>query len=225
MIFGALARPPRFLTETEVLSLHESAIQQHGGSTGVRDENLLGSAIAMAQQGFSGEFAHTVPFGMAAAYAFHICKNHPFVDGNKRTAFGACAAFLFLNGWELVSADNVTAEQIVAIAENRLDKTQFERWLMEHCRPRPSNELRDFFAGLRYEQLATKFSSLGAGSVPERIASILEASQAMPAVHEANLGAMAAEQAGDALSATILRQHSLLLTAMYRIAEDAGYEW
>ncbi len=225
MIFGALTKPPRFLTEAEVLSLHEAAIQRYGGSMGLRDPGLLASALAMPQQGFSGEFAHTVPFVTAAAYAFHICKNHPFVDGNKRTAFVACVTFLFVNGWELTSADEVTAEQILGIAEGRIDKAVFELWLSERCKARPSTELRDFFASLRYEQLASMFVSLAAGPVHERVASIIEAATAIPAVDEANLGAVAAEQAGDAQNAEILRQHALLLTAMYRIAEDAGHGW
>jgi death-on-curing protein len=225
MMIGALTRPPRFLSEAEVISLHEASIEAHGGSLGIRDHGLLQSALAMPQQGFSGDFAHTIPFGMAAAYAFHICKNHPFVDGNKRTAFVSCVTFLHINGWELVAPDEIAADSILAIAESNLDKTTFELWLHSNCKARPTLELRDFLAELRYEQLASIFASIAAGPIQERVASILEAAQAIPAIYEANSGAVSAEQAGDSQSAAILRQHTMLLTALHRIAEDMGYEW
>jgi prophage maintenance system killer protein len=79
--------PLRFLTVQEVLEAHEAAVRLHGGSAGVRDGQLLDSAVHMAQASYGGEFLHPGPFDMAAAYLFHIALNHPFVDGNKRAAW------------------------------------------------------------------------------------------------------------------------------------------
>lgn len=101
MIVGVLPKPPRFLEIDEVLTLQESAVDEYGGTYGVRELGLLEAAVNMPRQAIDGAFTHEIPFGMAAAYAFHICKNHPFVDGNKRTALAVCIVFLRLNGWEL----------------------------------------------------------------------------------------------------------------------------
>jgi death-on-curing protein len=85
---------PVFLTTEEVLVIQADQIRRYGGSEGLRDENLLLSALAMPQSGFGGEYLHGDDFEMAAAYLFHIVMNHPFIDGNKRV--GAVAARLFL---------------------------------------------------------------------------------------------------------------------------------
>ncbi len=89
---------PEFLTLSEVLEIHKAQIEAHGGSDGVRDLGLLESALAVPQASFGGAFLHAAPFEMAAAYAFHIAENQPFVDGNKRTALAAALIFLELNG-------------------------------------------------------------------------------------------------------------------------------
>lgn len=225
MIRGVLPHPPRFLTLDEVLSLHETAIDAHGGSHGVRDHGLLESALAMAPQSFGGEFAHEVPFAMAAAYLFHVCKNHPFVDGNKRTALAACVVFLRLNGWELGASEEAAVEAVLNISTDVWNKAKAAEWLESACRPRPSIELRNFFRNLNYQALASTFAGVSAGSVEERVATILEASRAIPGIAEANNGALHAEELGDTQSAAILRTQGQLLTALYRIAEDMGYEW
>lgn len=225
MTRGVLHRELRFLTLDEVLSLHEAAIDEHGGSHGVRDMGLLESAAAMPRQAFGGEYAHDVPFGMAAAYLFHICKNHPFVDGNKRTAFMSCVAFLRLNGWSLTASEDAAYDTVIAVAESRLPKDGISAWIEGNVRPRPSLELREFLRALDYSTLASVFGAIAAGPTPERVATIREAAEAIPAIDQANIGALAVEQSGDDQSAVILRQHSMLLTALYRIAEDMGYEW
>jgi death-on-curing protein len=93
VIRGILSGEPRFLSADEVLTLHETGIDAFGGSHGMRDAGLLDSALAIPRQGIGGEYVHEFPFGMAAAYLFHLCANHPFVDGNKRVALAACIAF------------------------------------------------------------------------------------------------------------------------------------
>lgn len=93
MTLLAIGRP-RFVTRDEAFAYHTVSIEEYGGAHGLRDVGMLESALAMPMQGFSGEYAHAFPFEMAAAYAFHIAKNHPFVDGKKRTALMCCGAFL-----------------------------------------------------------------------------------------------------------------------------------
>lgn len=225
MIRGVLPKPPRFLTRAEALSLHETAIDEHGGSYGVRDAGLLESAIAMPQQGFAGEFAHEVPFSMAAAYLFHICKNHPFIDGNKRTALVAAVTFLWMNGWSLVAAEPDAVQCVLDVATDALSKEGLAAWLEQHAKARPTLELRDFARELGYKTLASTFAGIAVGTPEERYATITEASRAIPAINEANIGALHAEEHGNTQAANILRQHAMLLTALFRVAEDAGYEW
>jgi len=85
---------PLFLSLEEVLEIHRQQIDRYGGASGVRDLSLLESAIAQPQASFSNEFLHASIPAMAAAYLFHICRNHPFVDGNKRVAASAAITFL-----------------------------------------------------------------------------------------------------------------------------------
>ena len=92
---------PRFLTMGEVLLVLQDQIRRYGGAYGVRDPGLLISALAMPSASYEGEYLHKDLYEQAAAYAFHICQNHPFVDGNKRTALAAALVFLSLNGIEL----------------------------------------------------------------------------------------------------------------------------
>jgi death-on-curing protein len=225
MNLGVLAHSPRFLTRDEVLSLHETAIDEHGGSHGLRDPGLLESAIAMPAQAFAGQFAHLFPFEMAAAYAFHIAKNHPFVDGNKRTAFACANVFLRLNGWATICEPSQATEFTLQVATGTLDKQGAAIWLADMSRPLPSLEVRDFFAQLDYQKLSTVFGAIANGPPNERAATIQEASLAVPAIQAANMTAVALESQGKADLANILRQHGMLLTVLYRIAEDMGYEW
>ena len=216
---------PRFVTHEEAMAFHRLVIEAHGGTLGVRDQGMLESALAMARQGFSGEYAHAYPFEMAGAYAFHIAKNHPFVDGNKRVALACCVAFLRMNGWDLESEGEAAADAILALIAGSMDKQGFAAWLASQCRERPRLELRDFFAALNYGQLAEHAHSFAAGSHQERTISILEAATVIPAIHSANMGAQQADAEGKKEIATTLLAHSSLLTAIYRLAEDMGYEW
>ncbi len=91
-------RSPRFLTLVEVLSVLQDQITRYGGEFGIRDLNLLSSAIAVPRASFGGQTLHADLFEMAAAYAFHIYQNHPFLDGDKRVALASALVFLDLNG-------------------------------------------------------------------------------------------------------------------------------
>src|ERR1700712_2200535 len=90
---------PLFLSLDEVLEIHEQQIERYGGSSGLRDGAGLESAVATPQVTFGGDFLHPSIPAMAAAYLFHLCQNHPFIDGNKRVGANAAIAFLLMNDW------------------------------------------------------------------------------------------------------------------------------
>ncbi len=114
-----------FLTLAEVIEIHSNQIQRYGGAEGVRDINLLSSAVAMPYASFSGSFLHHNIYEMAAAYAFHICQNHPFVDGNKRTALASALVFLELNGISVLDSKMKLYEAMISLATGNLGKTDF----------------------------------------------------------------------------------------------------
>jgi len=90
-----------FLSLSDILRIHQDQIEHYGGATGIRDSDLLESAVSMPQTAFDGQFVHHDLFEMAAAYLFHIVQNHPFVDGNKRTGTVAALVFLAMNHVEI----------------------------------------------------------------------------------------------------------------------------
>lgn len=114
---------PLFLTLEEVLGIHRDQIERYGGLSGVHDMDLLVSALAMPAAGAGDAHFHRDLFEMAAAYLFHIVRNHPFMDGNKRVGATAAAVFLFLNGLELNAGEDEFEELVLAVARGRLDKT------------------------------------------------------------------------------------------------------
>jgi len=113
---------PDFLELEEVLELHERQIEAFGGTLGIRDQGLLESALAMPGATFGGQFVPESLFAMAAAYAFHVAQNQPFLDGNKRTGLGAALVFLRLNGYRVLDPAEALYDAMIAIAERRLDK-------------------------------------------------------------------------------------------------------
>ncbi len=109
-------------TKAQILRLHAQILLAHGGADGLRNESLLESAIAAPQATFNGQAIIPDAIEAAAAYLFYLCKNHPFVDGNKRVALTTCLVFLRLNGhhpkpdgeeWELLTFD---------VAASRIDR-------------------------------------------------------------------------------------------------------
>ena len=105
-------KDPRFLNVKQIIQLHEFLLQEFGGSSGLRDIGLLESAGAMPSMGFGDQYLHQDLFEMAAAYLFHLVKNHPFVDGNKRIGTVAALEFLDLNGvW--IEVDEKELEKFV----------------------------------------------------------------------------------------------------------------
>lgn len=122
---------PRFLTLTEVLSILQDQITRYGGKFGVRDLGLLSSAIAVPQASFAGEVVHEDLFEMAAAYAFHICQNHPFLDGNKRVALASALVFLDLNGIELEDPKGKLYMLMMEVARGEKGKSAIAATLRE----------------------------------------------------------------------------------------------
>ncbi len=126
---------PEFLDLEDVLLIHEEQLAKYGGAAGIRDRGLLESALAQPKATFGGDFVHADLFAMAAAYAFHIAENQPFLDGNKRTGVLAAVVFLELNGYIVVEPPSCFYEAMVALAERRLDKDGLAAMLREMSRP------------------------------------------------------------------------------------------
>ena len=120
----------RWLLEGVVLAIHDEQIAEHGGSSGIRDAGLLSSALARPQNQAHYSDEPSV-FDLAALYACGIIRNHPFVDGNKRTGFLAAYVFLNINGWQLNSSEVEAVNVILALAGGEIDETGFSSWLKD----------------------------------------------------------------------------------------------
>ena len=116
--------PARFLTLSEVLSILQDQISRYGGEFGVRDLGLLSSALAVPQATYGGTVLHDDLFQMAAAYAFHIYQNHPFLDGNKRVGMATALVFLHLNGIELTDPEGKLYGMMMAVARGEKGKVE-----------------------------------------------------------------------------------------------------
>lgn len=130
-------RSPAFLTLSEVLRIHEDQLERYGGERGVRDIGLLQSAVSMPAAGFAGRFLHEDLFEMAAAHLFHIARNHPFVDGNKRTAVVCALVFLALNDPEIDASEDELVKMVRGVAQGRVRKDAVAQFLRSHARGRP----------------------------------------------------------------------------------------
>jgi len=124
-----------FLSLGDVVEIHADQLERYGGASGIRDIGLLESAVAMPEAGFGGEYLHGDVFEMAAAYLFHIVRNHPFVDGNKRTGAVAAIVFLELNGHELRSSERALETLVSSVAEGKKRRHEIAVFLRAHCRP------------------------------------------------------------------------------------------
>lgn len=125
-----------FLGLDEILALHADQIRRYGGRRGIRDMGLLQSAAATAETTYEGELLHTTLFEMAAAYLFHIVKNHPFVDGNKRTGLMAAITFLWLNDTSLEAEPGAVTKLVMGVAAGSVSKAEVAIFLRDHLRPR-----------------------------------------------------------------------------------------
>lgn len=124
---------PVFLSLEEVLALHDDQLRRYGGAGGLRDLGLLSSAVAIPKATFGGELLHQSLFETAAAYLFHIARNHPFLDGNKRTALAAALVFLWLNDQEIEAGEDELTELVLGVAEGRVSKAEVAVFLKGHA--------------------------------------------------------------------------------------------
>ena len=123
-----------FLTLDEVLAIHGHQIDTYSGAAGLRDARLLESAVAMPQATFGGEHVHADVYEMAAAYLFHLVKNHAFLDGNKRTGLACALVFLRLNRVRIAATDNELVTLVLAVARSTANKATAAVFLREHAR-------------------------------------------------------------------------------------------
>jgi death-on-curing protein len=126
---------PEFLTVEDVEQLHDEQLRLFGGLDGVRDRGALEAAVAMPAASFGGEFLHVGLFAMAAAYAFHLAEDQPFVDGNKRTALNAALVFLGLNGWDVEDQNGLLYDAMIGISARTCSKEQFATLLEQLAKP------------------------------------------------------------------------------------------
>lgn len=118
-----------FITVEQALSFHAHVINQTGGSHGIRDLGLLISALETPKATMFGEFLHPSIYDMASAYLFHIIGNHPFIDGNKRTACAVMWTFLDVNNLDLEFDEFEFENYVVDIAQGKHDKTAIAEYL------------------------------------------------------------------------------------------------
>jgi death on curing protein len=130
---------PTWFSLAEVLAIHDAQIARFGGSAGIRDDGLLESALARAQNLWS--YGEPPPdfAALAAAYAFGIIKNHPFLDGNKRVGYVLCRVFLLKNGWDFAATQEEKYLTFYAVAAGELSEEALAEWLRAHlvARERP----------------------------------------------------------------------------------------
>ena len=131
-----MSRPePRWVPRLVIEAVHVDQVREHGGLIGIRDENALESALARAKQRWSYE-PETDLTRLAAAYAFGICANHPFRDGNKRVAFLAAVIFLGLNGLDLIASEKEVVDKMLALASNEIDEEAVAAWIRSRVQAR-----------------------------------------------------------------------------------------
>lgn len=124
---------PDWFEEDVVIAIHDRQLAEHGGPSGIRDHGMLQAALARPQQLWS----HSNPdlFDLAAAYAFGLSKNHPFIDGNKRIAAVICETFLFLHGHDIQLTETQKYIEYIALAAGEHTEESFAAWLRENSAP------------------------------------------------------------------------------------------
>ena len=125
-------KEPYWLSREECLALHEMMLSQYGGSEGLRDDNMLESALAKPQQLFA--YGKPTMSDLAASYVFRVVKNHPFIDGNKRTGFMLGAGFLERNGYEFRASEADAAVRTLALAAGEMSEAEYAAWLKANSR-------------------------------------------------------------------------------------------
>jgi len=133
-------KEPVWIPHSVVLAIQEELLAQFGGTGGLRDEDLLDSALARPQQLLA--YGNPTWFELAAAYAAGIVCSHPFLDGNKRAAFMVAYTFLGANGFELTAPEEEVVVQTLALAAGKLNEASYALWLRDSCRKTSGTRLR-----------------------------------------------------------------------------------
>jgi death-on-curing protein len=123
-------KTPFWLRADVLLAVHERLLAEHGGSSGMRDQSLLESAMGKPQNIFA--YGKPSLFDLAAAYAFGIVKNHPFIDGNKRAGFMAAYLFLEINGFEFTAGESDVVLKTFALAASKISERDYAVWLKQN---------------------------------------------------------------------------------------------
>lgn len=124
----------KWLGADAVLVMHAEQLAEHGGADGVRDMGLLDSALARPRNAWS--YGETDLIALGAIYAEGVMRNHPFVDGNKRTGFLAAYSFLYVNGFEIIADEAEVVVQCFSLAASEIDHVEFAAWLRDNLQPR-----------------------------------------------------------------------------------------
>jgi death on curing protein len=134
--FISALQTPEFIELEDVIRIHDRQIQKFGGTPGIRDIGLLESALAQPQATFSEQLLHPTIWAQAAAYLFHLTMNHPFLDGNKRTAFAVMDTFLRLNGFVFNNSQEQKYKLVMQVVERRISKEDLAAHLEQSSIPR-----------------------------------------------------------------------------------------
>ena len=126
-------REPKWVTEDIIVAVHTDQVKEHGGSHGLRDANALASALARPANKFQYQKDIDI-FDLAAAYGFGLCKNHPFVDGNKRVSFQSMYIFLGINGFRLAASEESVVEVMLSLATGGTNESRLSEWLRANSR-------------------------------------------------------------------------------------------
>jgi len=119
---------------SEIMIIYEDQIRRYGGQYGIRDIALLSSAMALPESTYDGEYLHGNIPEMACAYAFHLSENHPFVDGNKRTALASALVFLDINGYEFTCSEEELYQTMMSVAKGDLKKEQLKAFFIKYSK-------------------------------------------------------------------------------------------
>jgi len=122
-----------WINPTVVIAFHEEQLAEHGGPSGLRNADALASALMRPRH--KAEYGDPEAAELAAAYAFGLARNHPFVDGNKRTALVAAELFLELNGWTLTASDAACVALTLGLAAGQIDEEELTDWIRRNSKP------------------------------------------------------------------------------------------
>jgi death-on-curing protein len=125
-----------FVSVGDAITIHRRMVDEFGGDSGLRDRGLLESALAMPKAMFGGDYLHVDLPSMAAAYHYHLCANHPFLDGNKRVAVAVAEVFLRANGLQLEATDDEIVELTLGVASGTTGKPEVTSFYVERVRER-----------------------------------------------------------------------------------------